>query len=522
MTFRNVTVFSIVLVFMIGVFAANAQMREVVIENTGMPNVIRDAIVADLNAEGEEVVNNTKYILQRGETYPHTEQYEPSHKVWLEAEEGDGPLPRILGVSTGGEAPRLLRATDDMTFIGVRYEGLDNDGNHTDNAPMRQRGKGTTLTAKNCVFPDHRHEVFRVDDSNQTWYIENNLIVRNYRKNDWRRGYTISYRDQQVDSVIIKNNTFYNTPANISTNNNYTGCNYLEFSQNTVHSVGGLMVDYLYGGQFESALINFGVAQNVVCKDNIIIDSAVWGYEPQWADSIFIMNINMTDSTESVDISNNNIWRDPTFLDLNPDSVEIVKWFDPELEELLGEKGADFGFISEPVTFNNVPDQQPLRDALVTYFDSPTAPFDVYLELPTEPDAAEVDFGYTAKKSPTASSTGGPLGAERWYDGVTVGVEDEADQLVNSFTLHGNYPNPFNPSTTIRFDLPARADVQITFTNALGQVVYKTPMTSYSAGLNKEVSINGSEWASGVYFYQVSAELPNSKMVKSGKMMLLK
>ncbi len=522
MNLSKVITSMLVLVLMLGLTSANAQMREVVIENTGMPNVIRDAIVADLDANGEDVVNNTKYILQRGETYPHTEQYEPSHKVWLEAEAGDGPLPRILGVSTGGEAPRMVRATDDMTFIGLRYEGLDSDGNHTDNAPMRQRGKGTTLTCKDNIFPDHRHEIFRVDDTEQKWYVENNLIVRNYRKNNWVFGYTFSFRDQQIDSFVIKNNTFYNATGGLMHSDNTVGCNYFEFSNNTVYGVGGLYVDFIYVNQFEAALVNSGVAQNVKITDNLIQNSMVWGYEPEWSDSLSIINVNLTDSTDTIDVRNNNIWRDPEFLASNPEDVETIKWFDDELAGLIGEDGAAHGFISEEVTFNNVPSLQPLQDALVSYFDSPSAVTDIYLELPTEPSAENVDFGYSAKVSPTASTTGGPLGDARWFDGVTVGVEDRVAGNVESFTLHGNYPNPFNPSTTIRFDLPAAADVQVSFINTLGQVVHETPMTSFAAGMNHEINVDGSDWASGVYFYQVKADMSANQVLESGKMMLLK
>ena len=522
MTVGNVTVFTLIMMLFVGSFSAQAQMREVIIENTGMLECIQDAIMADLAANGEDAVNNTKYILRRGETYVHSTQYQPSHKVWLEAEPGDGPLPRILGVNTGGEAPRMVRSTNDMTFIGLNYSGLDSDGNHTDNAPCRQRGDGTTMTAKNCLFPNHRLEIFRVDGSNQKWYVENNVVTQNFQMDLWDKGYTFSFHDDKIDTFVIKNNTFYNSTASLMHSDLTAGATYVEFSQNTVHNIGGTMQNYQYQGAYEAALVNFGVAQNVVCKDNLIIDCMTFGYPPQWADSIYVINVNLTDSTGTIDVSNNNIFRDPAFEAANPDTLEMITNFDPELESIIGD-GSGFGFISEAVTFNDVPDAAPMLDAIGSYFSAPDAVFDPNaIALDETPPITDVDYGYTATLSPTASSTSGPLGAARWYDGVTVGVEDNKPTVAGSFKLHGNYPNPFNPSTTIRFDLQDQATVQVKVMNTLGQVVYESPEKAMTSGLNKEINLDASEWTSGMYIYQVIAQESQTQRVATGRMLLLK
>jgi hypothetical protein len=90
------------------------------------------------------------------------------------------------------------------------------------------------------------------------------------------------------------------------------------------------------------------------------------------------------------------------------------------------------------------------------------------------------------------------------------------------FALHENYPNPFNPSTTLRFDLPEVSDMTLTIYNMLGQKVKTFKMQSTPAGyhsitwdatndLNQQVG-------AGVYLYQLQAK----DFVKTRKMVLLK
>jgi len=79
------------------------------------------------------------------------------------------------------------------------------------------------------------------------------------------------------------------------------------------------------------------------------------------------------------------------------------------------------------------------------------------------------------------------------------------------FTLHANYPNPFNPTTTIRYDLPQRTRVTLRIYNILGQSV-KTLVDAIEDGGWKAVSWDGTNQhgnpvASGVYIY--SLETPS-------------
>ena len=90
------------------------------------------------------------------------------------------------------------------------------------------------------------------------------------------------------------------------------------------------------------------------------------------------------------------------------------------------------------------------------------------------------------------------------------------------FALHDNFPNPFNPTTQIRFDLPIKGDVRFTIYNMLGHKVREYNMKGLSAGyhtLTWNATNNlGSPVSSGIYFYQIQTK----ELLKTKRMVLLK
>jgi hypothetical protein len=99
--------------------------------------------------------------------------------------------------------------------------------------------------------------------------------------------------------------------------------------------------------------------------------------------------------------------------------------------------------------------------------------------------------------------------------GIPVGIPTE-------FDLHENYPNPFNPITTLRFGLPEVSDITLTIYNILGQRVRSFNMESTPAGYHSikwnATNDYGEQVGAGVYLYQLRA----NQFVKTRKMVLLK
>ena len=73
------------------------------------------------------------------------------------------------------------------------------------------------------------------------------------------------------------------------------------------------------------------------------------------------------------------------------------------------------------------------------------------------------------------------------------------------YALHPNAPNPFNPTTKIRFDLPASSLVQLTVYNVLGQEVARLVERRMPPGRH-EVEWDASGYRSGLYFYALKAD----------------
>ena len=78
------------------------------------------------------------------------------------------------------------------------------------------------------------------------------------------------------------------------------------------------------------------------------------------------------------------------------------------------------------------------------------------------------------------------------------------DGLPTEFALHGNYPNPFNPATTLAFDLPRAAEVEFYIYDVVGRRVMQLREGSLAAGRYRR-SVDFSDLASGLYFYEIRA-----------------
>jgi hypothetical protein len=88
--------------------------------------------------------------------------------------------------------------------------------------------------------------------------------------------------------------------------------------------------------------------------------------------------------------------------------------------------------------------------------------------------------------------------------GEVVEVEEPSVSVPVQFTLHQAYPNPFNPTTVIRYELPVRSLVDLRVYDILGREVVALVKEERPAGV-ESVSVDARGLASGVYFYRLVA-----------------
>jgi hypothetical protein len=91
-----------------------------------------------------------------------------------------------------------------------------------------------------------------------------------------------------------------------------------------------------------------------------------------------------------------------------------------------------------------------------------------------------------------------------------------------TFSMFNNYPNPFNPSTQLRFDVPEQSDVDLEVFNVMGQRVAMLQQGTISAG-SYEITFNANSLPSGLYIARFTA-LGNSgkQFIREIKMQLVK
>ena len=114
---------------------------------------------------------------------------------------------------------------------------------------------------------------------------------------------------------------------------------------------------------------------------------------------------------------------------------------------------------------------------------------------------------------------------------VLVGTQAFVEKNLNGIALvptdpqlYPNYPNPFNPSTTIRYAVPntgSRFKVDLRVYNVLGQLVQTLVKDEKDPGFY-EVNFDGSRYASGVYFYRVVITGGATNYSNTKKMLLIK
>ncbi len=114
----------------------------------------------------------------------------------------------------------------------------------------------------------------------------------------------------------------------------------------------------------------------------------------------------------------------------------------------------------------------------------------------TSPDSTGNDSAVTlSMNSPI-------LELARWTN--LIGIQGISAEIPKEYKLYQNFPNPFNPSTTINFDIIKAGNVKIVLYDVLGREV-KTIVNENTEPGRFKVVFNADNFASGLYFYRITS-----------------
>jgi hypothetical protein len=171
---------------------------------------------------------------------------------------------------------------------------------------------------------------------------------------------------------------------------------------------------------------------------------------------------------------------------VTPDTIITDRYWDISQTDLSGFTYTVYLDVSD------VPPGSPVPDKLVV-LQRPGA------GVPWEPLDSEI-IGNTLYASGLTSFSEFAIG----YEIEPNSISDTDPVAVSVFKLYENYPNPFNPSTQIQFDLPLSTHVTVSVYNALGQSVQMLLSQNLPAGKHR-ITFEAQNLPSGVYYYRIEA-----------------
>ena len=139
------------------------------------------------------------------------------------------------------------------------------------------------------------------------------------------------------------------------------------------------------------------------------------------------------------------------------------------------------------------------------------------------PDQEHIDIKWKHLKESSESDVSLLLKTE--YNDQSVQVKRSMFKIMSvpdEYALHDNFPNPFNPTTTFKFDIPKEGKIRLNIYNILGQQVKTFHLSNLTPGYHSIIwdSTNdfGEQVGGGVYFYQLQSQ----DFMQTKKMILLK
>lgn len=124
--------------------------------------------------------------------------------------------------------------------------------------------------------------------------------------------------------------------------------------------------------------------------------------------------------------------------------------------------------------------------------------------VPTWPLPEMKDLQYTNTALLTGGTDGKAVGDPGWFTNGYTGVEKTSSIVPTKFALYDAYPNPFNPSTNIKFGLSNDGNISLKVYNIMGQLVRTVLNNEFTSKGEHIYNVNMNNLSSGVYYYTLT------------------
>jgi hypothetical protein len=546
--FKNLLFLSVVTFFM--VYSSKIIAQETTVDpNAGFLNEIikGDTLTGAIR-------KHTTYILQRGQTYfINGSIANVGYALTIKAENGSGTLPIIQNFNdASGSYNTLVTAKADINLINIYFAGMGiNSETGLPDPTIPQSSQmvncdvaGIVVNIDGCIFTNCGTVFIRTAGGARKVQVLNSTFANSCQisTTDPGNGRLFEFRDKTTDSVIVKNCTVVNLTDRIvrhldGSKKNTGWIQYIEFDHNTFINQMGVYGCFMFGDLKVGAKVTnnlfvncqamgFDSTSTVFNGEAAVHGEFITSMLPSLYGYRYLFCDEPNDGISPQFQFNNNI------IMLNPEIKTLWAQYAP----MTVEAPALSKHITSLLTAGST---VPVTVSFTALQNIPMWPKDLMTFLYTNSATGvtttntvdfdrhtnaywsdSLDCSYTTNNSNFVGTDGLPVGSTKWNSKIT-GVEEEASLPAN-FALSNNYPNPFNPSTTISFTVPEKASVTMKVYNMIGQEVVNLTNQEYAAGTHT-INFNAAGLSSGVYICTMKAVGASGKnFMASQKMTLLK
>lgn len=504
------------------------------------------------------------YTVEAGQSYAFDGRIDLTFEVTIQGPDNGWIMeaanpPVLVNTPAADGAARTffeLKEGGALTLKNVLFSGSNSNDEVTGNFVANTGG--SKMIVDNCVFTDWQDFALRNQNKGDSISITNSIFINGVRLRNSPWGGFPLRMDVACDNVVLENNSVVNSGRLLANSG--------PFNNASIHEMHNTYLNQTVAGH-EQRANEFITANNIFYNFHFLGHKTEFHSSPNNTyDASFTTWNYFADSKDALDsvslyLGQNLFYREQVILDwfdtVGGDSLApSLLWEHPDVDSFIiaddnytiGTNYAELdpGFAVHPgntdsiVNYINGTWIEPTNDWVDWRLASPvTFGSDGFPVLSWPP---AFDLSYSNTYMQTAGTDGLPLGDLNWFsekkaeflanrDAIVESIRDSmvnavavydpltmdntpliTDETVTSVEqvdpsqLHssGNFPNPFNGITTIKFGLQQQAEVTISVYNLFGQSVYQSTKKALTPG-SYEFNFDGSNLSSGMYIYKVIA-----------------